>query len=96
MKSSKVLLCSSPAFPIFSLCSKDKDTTIAFSLIGHQEKNNLNTSKNSTFTLEPNALRITGNTGEQVLTPVEFEVYFDDGTPRITGLMPTTNTVILN
>ncbi|MCR9228710.1 MAG: hypothetical protein NXH90_14930 [Flavobacteriaceae bacterium] len=87
----KVLLCRSPAFPIFSLYKEKIDKAIASDLKGHQEKINPNTSKNSTFTLEPLVLHIIQNKGKQVFAPVKFEVYFDDRAPRPWVFRPALN-----
>ena len=96
MKSYKVFLSHSQTFPFISLCKEKIIITNANDLQGHPEDNNLNTSKNSTFTLGPNALSIAGKKGQQVLLPVRFEVHFDDGAPRISGLMPGPKTIVLN
>ena len=96
MKSYKVLLSRSPAFPSVSLCKEKIIMTNANDRQGHPEGINPNTSENSTFPLAPNLLQVICNLDKQVLTPVKFEVYFDDSKQRITDLTQNPKTIVLN
>lgn len=91
MKSSKVHLFCSLAFSIFSLCKEKIKEIMERDLEGYPKNINLNTSKNSTFTFEPNVWLIVFNMGKQVFSPVKLEVYFDDSSSLIEAWQPSQN-----
>ena len=78
MKPHKALLLCSLDFFIFSPCEGKIGRTIAFRQNGHSEKIKPNSSKNSTFTLDPIILQIVQNRVKRVLETVKFELYISD------------------
>lgn len=85
MKPFKVFLLCSLAFFTFSLYEGKMDGTIVHGLNGHLTKIELNTSKNSNFTLAPSVLSLSQNSVEQVAMPIKFKLLIDDRFPLILG-----------
>lgn len=78
MKPYKALLFCSLDFLIFSLYEGKICRTIAFGVEDQPEKIKPNSSKNSTFTLDPSILQIVQNRVKRVLETVKFELYIGD------------------
>ncbi|UBZ12970.1 hypothetical protein LDL77_13865 [Flagellimonas marinaquae] len=96
MKSFKVPLFRFPAFTFFSFYKKKIERVMVLDLEADLKYFNTNTSKNSTFTLEPNVLQLVIPKGKQVLGSVKFEVCFEDSSPLTTVFPPSHKTVVIN
>ncbi len=92
MKSFKVPLFRFPAFTFFSFYKEKIERVMVLDLEADLKYFNTNTSKNSTFTLEPNVLQLVIPKGKQVLGSVKFE----DSSPLTTVFPPSHKTVVIN